>query len=120
MARVPTAILSTANRSPPAPSAIASFFTGAGEEKTATKIGTLTSEAEKLYPKLAGKFQDHHIIPQYLGGAKDGATVRLPAAYHQLITNEFRALAPYGQKIERTLEQIGQIAQQVYSKYPLP
>jgi RHS repeat-associated protein len=99
---------------------IASFFTGAGEEKAATKIGTITADAEKLYPKLAGKFQEHHIIPQYLGGAKDGATARIPAAYHQLITNEFRALAPYGQKIQRTAEEVGRILQQVYSKYPLP
>jgi len=56
---------------------IVSFFTGAGEEKAATKIGTLTAEAEKAYPKLAGKFQDHHIIPKYLGGAKDGAISRI-------------------------------------------
>jgi RHS repeat-associated protein len=93
---------------------------GAGEEKAATKIGTITADAEKLYPKLAGKFQEHHIIPQYLGGATDGATARIPAAYHQLITNEFRALAPYGQKIQRTAEEVGRILQQVYSKYPLP
>jgi RHS repeat-associated protein len=99
---------------------ILSFFTPAGEEKAAATIERLTADAEKAYPKLAGKLQDHHIIPQYLGGAKDGATSRIPAAYHQLITNEFRALAPYGQKIQRSAEEVGRILQQVYSKYPLP
>jgi len=99
---------------------IASFFVGGGEEKAATKVETLTADAEKAYPKLAGKFQEHHIIPKYLGGAKDGETVRLPAAYHQLITNEFRKLAPYGQSIERSAQEVGNILQQVYSTYPLP
>ncbi|MGA8035562.1 MAG: RHS repeat-associated core domain-containing protein [Candidatus Acidiferrales bacterium] len=99
---------------------IVSFLTPAGEEKAASSIPEVTAEAEKLYPKLAGKFQNHHIEPKYLGGAADGATARIPAAYHQLITNEFRALAPYGQQIQRTAEEVASIMKAVYSKYPLP
>jgi RHS repeat-associated protein len=57
----------------------------------------LTEDAAKLYPKLAGKTHLHHIMPKYLGGAANGPRVELDAAYHQLITNEFRRLAPYGQ-----------------------
>ena len=96
---------------------------GGGETKVLSKgekIAQLTTDAEKLYPKLAGKLQDHHVIPQYLGGAKDGATARIPAAYHQLITNEFRKLAPYGQSIQRGAAEVGRIVQEVYSKFPLP
>lgn len=95
-------------------------FVPVGEAGKAGKIEKLTAEAEKLYPKKAGLEELHHIIPKYLGGAKDGEVAKLPAAYHQLITNEFRRLAPYGQKIERTAEEVGRIVQQVYSKYPLP
>ena len=64
----------------------------------------------KLYPKLGKKAdQLHHVFPKYLGGAKDGELAKIPAAYHQLITNEFRALAPYGQKIQRTAEEVERI-----------
>jgi hypothetical protein len=98
---------------------VISFFTGAGEESAAAKVERLTEEAEELYPKLAGKLQDHHIIPKYLGGAKDGATARISAAYHQLITNEFRRLVPYG-SAKPTGEALIQILEQVYSRYPIP
>ncbi|MGB9463888.1 MAG: RHS repeat-associated core domain-containing protein, partial [Candidatus Acidiferrum sp.] len=82
------------------------------------KIAQLTAAAKEAYPKLAAKAdQLHHIIPKYLGGAADGAKVSLNAAYHQLITNEFRKLAPYGRKFEGAVEEL---AQKVYSKFPLP
>ena len=93
----------------------------AGEAAKALKIEKLTSKAKELYPKLAEKAaQLHHVIPKYLGGAKDGALVKIPAAYHQLITNAFRTLAPYGKGISRTAEEVTNIVKQVYSKYPLP
>lgn len=91
-----------------------------GEVEGLARTGKITAEAEKAYPKLAGKFNEHHVMPKYLGGAKDGPTVRIPAAYHQLITNEFRRLAPYGQTIARSAEEVGRIMVQVYSKYPIP
>ncbi len=62
----------------------------------------------------------HPVEPKYLGGAMDGITKKISAAYHQLITNEFRRLAPYGQKVQRSAEEVKRIIQQVYSKYPLP
>ncbi len=91
---------------------------GGGEEKAATKVGSLAADAEKLYPKLAGKFQEHHIIPQYLGGAKDGATARIPAAYHQLITNAFRDRLAYG--VKHSAEAVQQTVKEVYRLFPLP
>jgi hypothetical protein len=93
---------------------------GAALSKGGT-IEKLTTEAKELYPKLAEKAdQLHHVIPKYLGGAQDGALAKIPAAYHQLITNAFRTLAPYGQAISRTSEEVTNIVKQVYSKFPLP
>jgi len=87
----------------------------------AAKIEKLTGEANELYPKLAEKAdQLHHVIPKYLGGAPDGELAKIPAAYHQLITNAFRTLAPYGQAVSRTAEEVTNIVKQVYSMYPLP
>jgi hypothetical protein len=96
--------------------------TEAGEGLSkAAKIEELTADAKKLYPKLAEKAdQLHHITPKYLGGAADGPLAKIPAAYHQLITNAFRTLAPYGQAISRTTEEVTNIVKQVYSMYPLP
>ena len=93
----------------------------AGEAlSNAAKIEKLTGEAKELYPKLAEKAdQLHHVIPRYLGGAQDGELAKIPAAYHQLITNAFRTLAPYGKAVSRTAEEVTNIVKQVYSMYPL-
>ena len=64
--------------------------------------------------------RSHRFDPKYLGGAIDGALVEIDAAYHQMITNMFRELAPYGQKVQRTVEEVKKIIERVYSKYPLP
>lgn len=84
-----------------------------------TRIAELTADAAKLYPKLAGKHHLHHVTPKYLGGAADGRLVKVDAAYHQLITNEFRRLAPYEQP-RPSPARLQEIMKQVYSKYPLP
>ena len=86
----------------------------------ASNIEELTEEAKGLYPKLANKVdQLHHVIPKYLGGAKDGLLVKLPAAYHQMITNAIRSLAPYGNKVQRSQQEVHDILQKVYEKFPL-
>lgn len=74
----------------------------------------LVNAAQKLYPKLAGKIQQHHPIPQYLGGARDQVLVPLDAAYHQQITNEFRKHWGYGQGIPSKAE-LDKIINKVYS-----
>ena len=79
----------------------------------------LVKSAQKLYPNKAGKIELHHITPKYLGGAKNGPLVPLDGAYHQVITNEFRALWPYGKGVPSATE-LQNIMKQVYSKYPLP
>jgi RHS repeat-associated protein len=83
-------------------------------------LAILAEEAQVLYPRLANMAaQWHHIIPKYLGGAANGLMVRIPAAYHQLITNAFRAEYAYGQALP-TAERLMQIVINVYSRYPIP
>ncbi len=79
----------------------------------------LVHGAQQLYPKKANLTELHHITPKYLGGPAAGSVVPLNGSYHQLITNEFRALWPYGQGIP-SAEELQRILQQVYSKFPLP
>jgi ABC-type Zn uptake system ZnuABC Zn-binding protein ZnuA len=84
------------------------------------KLAQLVQKARDLYPKLCNKTpQMHHPIPQYLGGKADQDLVELEAPYHQLITNAFRKLAPYGQEPPNSLS-VQNIVNQVYSQYPLP
>jgi hypothetical protein len=93
---------------------------GGSEERVAAgKIGKLVEEAKALYPGKAAAEELHHIFPKYLGGAADGATKAINGAYHQLITNEFRRLWPYGRGAP-TLEKATQIMKEVYNKLPLP
>jgi YD repeat-containing protein len=77
------------------------------------------AEAAARYPSKVGRFDDHHVDPKYLGGAANGRVVRIPAPYHQLITNEFRSLAPYGSGA-RVPGELGRIIDLVYGKYPIP
>lgn len=79
----------------------------------------LVKAAQKLYPNKAGLTELHHITPKYLGGAANGPLVPLNGSYHQVITNEFRALWPYGKGVPSATE-LQNIMKQVYSKYPLP
>lgn len=75
--------------------------------------------AEEQYAKLAGKIHNHHIIPKYLGGPANGATVPLDAAYHQLITNAFRNEWPYGASRIPSPQELAGIMRRVYSMFPL-
>lgn len=79
----------------------------------------LVNAAQEKYPNKAGKIEQHHITPKYLGGDKNGPLVPLDGAYHQEITNTFRNVWPYGQPQPNAL-QLRQILEQVYTKYPLP
>jgi hypothetical protein len=77
------------------------------------------AEAQEAYPGKAGTIENHHIAPKYLGGAPNGPTVPLDGAYHQMITNEFRNLAPYGSG-PVSPQQMQNLQDSVYSKFPLP
>jgi RHS repeat-associated protein len=92
---------------------------GKGLIKASTKADDLLALAQKLYAKKAGKIELHHVHPLYLGGGKNQRLVPLDAAYHQLITNEFRRLAPYGSEVP-SAARVAEIMTQVYAKYPLP
>jgi hypothetical protein len=76
-------------------------------------------EAKARYPQHHG-YQDHHFIPIFLGGPRNGVTYRLHAAYHQAITQEFRRLWKYGQGRIPETEELQRILIEVYSKYPIP
>jgi len=76
------------------------------------------TEVQARYPDSQG-YQYHHAVPIYMGGNAKGPTYRLPTAYHQAITQEFRREWPYGQEPPRPL-QLAEIMMRVYSKYPIP
>ena len=81
--------------------------------------------AKIKYPTLANKADHaHHIIPKYLGGKESGPRVMLNPAYHQLITNAFRTEWKYRQRGKAwappSVEQLAEICERVYSRYPLP
>ena len=84
-----------------------------------TNIEKLVIEAQQRYPRKAGKIEMHHIVPKYLGGNRNGPMVGIDGAYHQVITNEFRSLYPYGQN-KPSAELLERILESVYSKYPIP
>ena len=83
-------------------------------------LDDLIRDAQKLYPGKAGKTEWHHIEPKYLGGAFDGPLSPLDAAYHQVITNEFRRLHSYGKGKISNCDDRKKIMKQVYEKLPLP
>jgi RHS repeat-associated protein len=85
----------------------------------AGKVKKLIDAAGKKYPKKAGIIQKHHIDPRYLGGAKNGETIAIDAAYHQEITNKFRELWPYGQG-KPSKAKSKKILEEVYTGLPLP
>jgi hypothetical protein len=79
----------------------------------------LLSAAQKAYPGKADVTELHHVTPKYMGGAPNGPTAPLDAAYHQQITNEFRSLWPYGGR-QPTPQELQEVMEKVYQKYPLP
>lgn len=84
-----------------------------------TRYHEALKEARARYPEHQG-YQNHHLVPIYLGGARDGVTYRLHSAYHQAITQEFRGQWAYGQSTRPNRDQLQQILLDVYSKYPIP
>jgi hypothetical protein len=46
----------------------------------------LVKAAQSKFPGKAGKIEQHHVTPKYLGGDPKGPTVPIDAAYHQEIT----------------------------------
>jgi hypothetical protein len=93
----------------------------AGAKGSAGKpnVDELIKAAQKEFPDKAGKIQEHHITPIYLRGDPKGPTVKIDAAYHQKITNEFRARHPYGQ-MPPNAARVQEIMKQVYERFPLP
>jgi len=90
-------------------------------EKEAAQFQKDLAEAEKAYAKKIAKCEEHHLLPKYLGGIDEDVNLAsIPAAYHQLITNSFRSLAPYGESSELSAEEIQKIVDQVYQRFPIP
>jgi hypothetical protein len=76
-------------------------------------------DAQRDFPNKVGKIEVHHIWPKCIGGDPDGETVAIDAAYHQEITNAFRALYPFGSG-PASPEQAAEIMGEVYGQWPLP
>jgi RHS repeat-associated protein len=72
------------------------------------------------FPSNVLTWEWHHVVPQYLGGARDGLQVLLRADYHQAITNAFRQLQPYGTGGNISPGRLTQMMNDVYTRYPLP
>jgi RHS repeat-associated protein len=88
--------------------------------KTKAKaLDDLIKAAQKEFPGKAGKIEQHHVTPKYLGGDPRGPTIPLDAAYHQKITTEFRNLWGYGQA-PPSPDELRRLLRQAYGKYPLP
>jgi hypothetical protein len=89
------------------------------EQALRERYGRLKAEAERLYPNKVGQYEEHHFWPSYLGGPADGPKYRVPAPYHQLITNAFRQRWNYGRG-SPDKEEAHRIMMKVYSEYPIP
>ena len=76
-------------------------------------------EAQATYPNSPG-YENHHLIPMYLGGPKNGQTYRLPTAYHKAITQAFRRAWKYGQGRRPEPHELQRVLIEVYSQYPIP
>jgi hypothetical protein len=76
------------------------------------------AKAEQRYPKLAGKVHQHHIEPKYMGGAANGPTKEVNAAYHQQITNSIREKWAFG--MGKAGDKMKGILEKVYKNVPLP
>ena len=83
-----------------------------------SRLPNLVSSAAKRFPRLRG-WHCHHIWPRYMRGSADFPQVRLPASYHQLITNAFRAEVAYGTGRGLTAARIQQVMRSVYRQYPI-
>jgi RHS repeat-associated protein len=76
-------------------------------------------QALKAYPNKAGRpDENHHVVPKYLGGYKNGPTVRLNPAYHQQITNAFIGAYKYGQPPPNATKLLEMLIE-AYAQYPI-
>jgi len=89
------------------------------EQTLRDRYWRLKAEAAQRYPDKRGQYEEHHFFPVYLGGKENGQTFRLPAAYHQLLTNAFRQHWGYGRG-KPPPEKAQQIMLEVYSQFPIP
>lgn len=77
------------------------------------------ADAQAAYPNSSG-YQDHHLIPVYLGGLRTGVTYRIPTAYHKLITRTFQKEWGHERTDRPNPVELQTILLKVYSKYPIP
>jgi hypothetical protein len=91
------------------------YFVGEGQVWVHNICQIRLAEAGLKFPHKVGRYELHHIIPKYLGGA-GGPVIKLPAEYHQMITNAFREAAPYGQKFSGD---VTALMRSVYGRFPI-
>lgn len=85
------------------------------------KLVELYAEANAMYARLAAMGDHwHHILAKYLGGPGNGLQSRLPAAYHQFITNAQRVYYGFGQGTRLSPDEWMRMLVEVHTRYPLP
>jgi hypothetical protein len=83
----------------------AAAFVGVEWPDPANVLPDALAEAQARYPKLAGRLNNHHWDPKYLGGNPAGPTGEIDAALHQAITNANRAQFAYGSGVKPGLSE---------------
>lgn len=92
-----------------------SYFVGGSRVWVHNICPVRLAEAAAKYPRMVGKLQDHHMLPKYMGGSS-GVVVRIPAEYHQMITNAFRQAVPYGR---RFTGDVSAVMRDIYKNFPI-
>jgi hypothetical protein len=77
------------------------------------------AEGQAKYPDKSGKIEKHHVKPEYIFGKNKEPIDKVNAAYHQLITNEFRKEVPYGTG-PLSAKDATKTLKKVYDQLPLP
>ncbi len=77
------------------------------------------ADAQASYPNSSG-YQEHHLIPVYLGGPQSGVTYRIPTAYHKVLTRAFRKEWSYDRNRLPNSQELLEIMLTIYAQYPIP
>ena len=78
-----------------------------------------TLKARQRYPNEPRRMERHHLIPRYLGGARNGLICPLDAAYHESITQGIRQQYKFGGQ-RPPMDELQQFLKSFYGSNPLP
>ncbi|NMG35575.1 hypothetical protein GRF61_14090 [Azoarcus sp. TTM-91] len=93
---------------------------GSGRSEAEVRYLESVLQARQRYPKEPQRMENHHVTPQYLGGPRNGPTVPLDAAHHEVITQQMRQEMPFRQPQPINQQQVQDFLRNFYQRYPLP